>query len=1127
MKRSFMFDLIAWLSGRAKLGINMMKERNYVHFNTSACVAAVVLLLLGMLLSACSPLLGKPEKEPDLLPSPVLPAGMGLLSVSLSGPQFQSDTARTMLAVSPGFTRYELVISPDPETGAGSKTYSSSADTFQMTLPAKTYTLSATGFSGDKPTARTVTSTVAVSAGNQTKVSPILKPYMDNDIYGTLHYSLDWDSVGQIPSRAELLIEQYNSNNNTWDAIPISLINGELTAGSQQGTILLLQKDTGLVKQTGSLELPPGEYRLTTSVAMSGPNLPVSRTDIAHIFSNLTTPAAFFYGSGDIIVSDSGSDDPAFITRFTFSQTPSATSIIGSNPGADGTRLIMVMVPLDTDLTRLTPVVECAPGSRIVSPAPRPDPPYWPTGDYSLPTSWTAEGKNGVTQQYTVMVTKAGDSDCSIMDVAFEQVGLVQSPLIDYNAGSITVVVPSGTLSKYPNYTLTPVFSYFGTKITLVNSASDSPLSGPVPLSPDKTFRVYARSGATKDYTLKVSETPAGQNTDADIFDFVITNVPKAKVVIGMKPRADGKIPIVLMVPYRTSPLTTDGSNRTDLQQLIPKITLSSSTSTILPNPNGTTDVIPFGNQNDFQEAVYRVTAEAGNTRDYVVVVARDVQYYYVKATGSDADPDQYNGGSESNPFKTLAFAVYQAVKHDVDHIFVIGTLNDSSESGAYENTSSTTTGNNGTFQSSGAPSVAGGAGVFNLNGSGRAGQAAYQIYISGVGSNAMLQGTNGKRVISISGGARITFDNLTIQGGGNNSYAGSGGGMYIGGDSIVEWKSGNISGSTAVSGGGVYVDNSEFDFMAGSINGNTATGKAATNFTTGNNPSIQGGGGVYVNGENALFWLAEGQITGNSTEGSGGGVLVNGSAVPDRPAANALPHNFIMSAGAVNNNTSKGSTWPHGGGGVFVAKGVFEMLNGQIMNNKSTRQGGGVFVWSRSLFWMGGDSSVTANSGVGSAKAICNRGITTMRDNAQADKVYVWNYAKGSWNNGAGDEFTLMEGARVTGLVLAFADDPQNNRNYINIVSSSGQFFTSGTDPITTIDLESHLTSNGSFAADATIAGDWLNNYLIRNGGSPIPAAQAADVLKRFPLGTFTSGKPSQSLSPYKLDNTGKLVTN
>jgi hypothetical protein len=145
------------------------------------------------------------------------------------------------------------------------------------------------------------------------------------------------------------------------------------------------------------------------------------------------------------------------------------------------------------------------------------------------------------------------------------------------------------------------------------------------------------------------------------------------------------------------------------------------------------------------------------------------------------------------------------------------------------------------------------------------------------------------------------------------------------------------------------------------------------------------------------------------------------------------------------------------------------------------------------------------------------------MEGRSQADKVYIWNYAKGSWNNGSGDEFTMMAGTRITDVMLAFADDPIDNRNYINLVSTDGQFFT-GTDTITTIFLESHLTPDSKFDPNATIAGDWLAKYLIKNNGSPIPSAAA--LIKRFAMGNFTYGlTPSIPLSGYTLDNTGKLI--
>jgi hypothetical protein len=1208
---------------------------------TKDCLYKGFMVLAAVLLAAMAGACIQPLGELEMPP-----AATGRLVVLITGSgNTANGNSRTMLASNPVFTRYELYALIDD---VKKETFQSPTGRFQIDLEPGVYTFTAAGFSGDKLTAKTTgsTSPVTVAAGSSTEVSSplILKPYIAETTYGTLNYSLTWDSVGQIPAQAELLIEQYNKNgtseldDDTWDPLPISLMNESITAGSRHGSILLVQRTTGLVKQSGSLDLPPGEYRLTTTVTMDNPYPPVSRMDIAHVFSNLITPAAFFYGSGDLIVTNPGTDTGSgFITSFNFLQTPTAVSIIASNPGPDGTRLIMVTVPSTTNLTQLIPVVECAPGASITSPPPNPlFPTGWPAGDYSGPTTWIAKGVNGVTQQYTVMVNKALDTDCMITDIAFSNIGMVSAPIIDQTPtiGTITVTVPNGTTVT----ALKPVFSYIGTKVMMADNDTDpSDDDDPLPEEIDfstlpQYFRVYAAddsttklykvtvevlpsneavitgfvingypdrpgiitqpngtngtitvtlpkdtdlknltplidykgnlspaSGAvqkfdagsvtyevksqdeviTKYYDVTVNTDPPETNTG--ILDFAITNVLRAKVVIGTKPRPDGKIPIVVQVPYATDPLidplAVDGS-KTDLKQLKYSITLSDNVSHTEPptpsaaNPpytepwwnwNGPyiSPYIPFGDQGDYQEAVFTVTAEAGNTQPYVVVVARDVPYYYVKATGKDDDPDQYDG-SESAPFKTLANAVYQAVKHNVDRIYVVGTLNDTTEGGAWENTSATPPGENGNINWSGAPATGGGASVFTLIGTGKEGGKANPIYITGVGSNAVLQGASGKRVISVTGGAHITFENITIQGGGSASYGGNGGGVYVGGDSTVIWKSGVITNNQAASGGGLYLDSgSEFDFHTGSISNNIAAGKAigVTNDVI---STIQGGGGVYLNGD-SLFWLAAGDISNNTTSGSGGGVLVNGSFISNNSNYNNLPNNFIMSAGTITGNVSKGSEWPGGGGGVYVAKGTFQMFNGRISENQSTRQGGGVFVWSRSLFYMEGNSSVVNNQGVGSSKAICSRGITWMRGNAQADKVYIWNYSKGPWNNGSGDEFTMSEGARITGLELAFADGPQDNRNYVNIVQSGNplQFFT-GTSPIATIGLESRLTSSGSFDKNATIAGDWLGKYLIKNAGQGIPTA----VSSRFLLDSYIYGGANPiRLTNYKLDATGRLA--
>jgi len=292
-----------------------VKNIKIICFDIIACVA--VLLAAFLCIGCTHQLLGSPE-DLDLRSR-----GVGVLSVSFLD---KSGNARTALATDPEFSRYELLVSLNSD-GSGSTAYSSASGFFQIELPDGTYYISAAGYTGDSPTARTWDpaeedvkwTSVTITSGAATPATLTLNPYMDGYTYGTLQYSLNWDAVGQIPYRAELLVEQYNSNGDKWTPIPISLMNDSVSAAATRGTITILRRDTGLVQQNGYLRLPPGEYRLTMSVTMDGPNPPVVRADIAHIFSNLVTPAAFYYSSGDLTVTSTDTEAGiAFITKFNF-----------------------------------------------------------------------------------------------------------------------------------------------------------------------------------------------------------------------------------------------------------------------------------------------------------------------------------------------------------------------------------------------------------------------------------------------------------------------------------------------------------------------------------------------------------------------------------------------------------------------------------------------------------------------------------------------------------------------------------------------------------------------------------------------------------------------------------------
>jgi hypothetical protein len=568
----------------------------------------------------------------------------------------------------------------------------------------------------------------------------------------------------------------------------------------------------------------------------------------------------------------------------------------------------------------------------------------------------------------------------------------------------------------------------------------------------------------------------------------------------------------------------------TNENNLIPDITLKSKSpkskiervisGTAQPGPASGVP-IPF----QYQEAIYRVTAEDEiTTQDYVVVVSENVAYYYVNGTtGSDTWPDIYNGGSETQPFKTLAYAVYRASWSDplapVDHIFITGKLDNASENGAFENAAISYPDG---FTSSGSTSGS----VFTLNGTN-----GKKITVTGVGNGATLQGTTGKRVLSITGGAELVFENITVTGG-NAPASGDGGGIYISGNSKVKFSGGGITGNTAAgSGGGVYVEGSggsgsEFTIENASISGNTALGASTDSTNTASAglialTGLAGGGGVCVSGD-ALFWMASGTIANNAAGtlsgstakgGSGGGVLVRGTLMD--PDYDGTPGNFgfIMSSGTISGNKSYGASSPHGGGGVYVASGEFDMIGGSITQNYSKRQGGGVFVHSAAVFNASGNSTITGNDGVGSSKGICSRGVTELTDNAQADTIYVWNPLDEDGGIDA-NTFSLVGNAKVGGIVLAHSTE---HRNFIYLGNITG------TGQIGIIDLEGHLTPPSYSFVDTDI-NDWLNQQAILRGNS----TTVTNNISRFPLGTFVGGSTISLSSKYKIGtdtNLGKLV--
>jgi hypothetical protein len=252
-------------------------------------------------------------------------------------------------------------------------------------------------------------------------------------------------------------------------------------------------------------------------------------------------------------------------------------------------------------------------------------------------------------------------------------------------------------------------------------------------------------------------------------------------------------------------------------------------------------------------------------------------------------------------------------------------------------------------------------------------------LLLAGDGTTTITGGT-GRRVLSINnpsktitlkdlvvtggsvigaiggGGIRVAAGNLTISGvviTGNT--AGTGGGVYIGGNAVFTMMSGEIHNNTVSGasgkGGGVFSNQGQFIMKGGSVYDNTA-------------PS---GGGVFVGNSLSFFTMEGGDIYGNgaATTESGGGVFVanpgtftmNGGTIRDNTAAkngggvfvgkveDTGAAKFVMEGGLISGNkTTDGSAGK--GGGVYVSEyGNFTMTGGTVSDNESGNDGGGVYV--------------------------------------------------------------------------------------------------------------------------------------------------------------------------------------
>ncbi|MCA9984210.1 MAG: hypothetical protein KDE59_07950, partial [Anaerolineales bacterium] len=254
--------------------------------------------------------------------------------------------------------------------------------------------------------------------------------------------------------------------------------------------------------------------------------------------------------------------------------------------------------------------------------------------------------------------------------------------------------------------------------------------------------------------------------------------------------------------------------------------------------------------------------------------------------------------------------------------------------------------------------------------------------------------------LVSVTSGATLTLNNITLANSRANGFPGfNGGGVLVGnGHLIINDASISNNGAPSGRGGGVAVLNGTLTLNSGTISNNTSYDDGAGVYLAGATASFTmnggtiadnytqctdgcaSGGGVYA--ASGTFNLTAGTISGNRADngaavfyGSGGGTISGGTIRDNRNTFLSGPRGGVgggisilsgivtMSGGQIISNTGRvDGFFP--GGGVRVENATFNMSGGLISNNEAYR-GGAVMVQTGTFNFSGGTlESNTANYG-------------------------------------------------------------------------------------------------------------------------------------------------------------------
>ncbi len=343
-----------------------------------------------------------------------------------------------------------------------------------------------------------------------------------------------------------------------------------------------------------------------------------------------------------------------------------------------------------------------------------------------------------------------------------------------------------------------------------------------------------------------------------------------------------------------------------------------------------------------------------------------------------------------------------------------------------------------------------------------------------------------------------IISENITGEGT-RQEKGGAGGGVYVDGGTF-EMEGGIISGNCA------YGHKLDSTFDVDSFGGGVCVLNEGS-FTMSGDSAIQGGnyskisgGGVYIKDSN--FMMTGGTISENSTENSGGGVYVyNGTTFTMTNGTISKNHSgvsgggiciqdtqFTMTNSTISENEAKM------GGGIYAVTSEVVMQDSSISENKAKNSGGGVLIGNTSEFEISGNSIITGNKvtdgGHGSGGGgvmVGSQSTFTIKDTSKITNNIV-TVSNADAASGGG-------GVYVNGGTFIISDNSEITENEVDVNTEAdshgggGVFVYNGTFHMETNSkiaknvVNRYGTGGGISVVSGTIQGTTEANFLMEGG--------------------------------------------